>query len=250
MEKNTLNSVNIDSVYKFNNRYLIYSLAKRKSNKLFIVFSALSPKPGYNLMSYYALQKQLQGNVLHIMDNFGAHGCYLLSTSKSIEIQNAVLSLIKEVINTNNISKDNIYFLGTSKGGTMAILYSLMLGYGTAIVGEPQIKLGNFLFRQNWENIEEARSLIYVMTGKINIADKEYLNALIEDIFKNYGDKFKGKIHLLVGKKTGYFENHIVYFNAYCKQYNIKTDKVDIILLDISTHAEVIEPFLEQVLKL
>jgi hypothetical protein len=30
-------------------------------------------------MSYFALGASLDATVVHIMDNFGAHGCYLLS---------------------------------------------------------------------------------------------------------------------------------------------------------------------------
>lgn len=232
-----------DGAYKFNKIYLNYSFKKKESDKLFVVFSGMtSTAPGVNTMSYYGLREQLGGNVLHIADSFGNHGCYLLSISGNTEIQEAVMSLINIAMVERNILKDNLFLVGTSKGATTAISFGLLLGFGNIICGDPQIKLGDELFNvpaPTWE------SVAYVMTGRINPVDRFVLNDMIEGLFKKHGKSFEGSMIVLAGKR--YFDKHCRYLIEYTEKYNVKG--IDVRELDISTHKEIIEPFYDEMSK-
>lgn len=226
-----------DGAYKFKKIYLKYSLKKKKSDKLFVVFSGMtSTEPGVNAMSYYGLRDQLAGNVLHIADSFGNHGCYLLSISGDTEIQEAVIALINKVMVEQNISKENLFLVGTSKGATSAIMFGLRLGFGNIICGDPQIKLGDEFFdiqALTWD------SVAYVMTGRIDPDDRKQLNDLIEEFFSEYGESFEGNMVVLTCQR--YFEMHGKPLIEYIEKYNVKG--IDVKGLEIATHKEIIEPF-------
>lgn len=143
------------SLFKFKNRYLIYSLKKRPVETLTFIFSGVDATSGFCRMSYYGLREQLNSNVVHIMDNYGAHGCYLLSIAGDRQVRNAVVSLIRSLQTELGISNDKTYFVGTSKGATTAIAYALMVGGGVVVAGEPQIMLGDFIFNKNWMELEQ-----------------------------------------------------------------------------------------------
>jgi len=201
-----------DRLFKFKNRYLTYAVRSRPTSKaLVIIFSGVDATSSFCRMSYYGLREELNANVIHIMDNFGAHGCYLLSIAGDQQIRNAVISLIRSLQSEMGVGNNDTYLVGTSKGATTAIAYALMIGGGTVIAGEPQINLGDFIYNLKWHNLEQWRSLAYTMLGRVNEDDRHLLNGYISDIGKKYASRFSGKMIIHHGK-TGYFENHIVHF--------------------------------------
>lgn len=232
-----------DGAYKFNKIYLSYSFKKKESDKLFVVFSGLtSTKPGVNTMSYYGLREQLDGSVLHISDDFGAHGCYLLSISGSTEIQEAVMSLIKGVMAERNVPKENLFLVGTSKGATSSVMFGLLLGFGNVICGDPQITLGDVCFdfpSPTWS------SIAHVMTGRINPDDRKTLNGLIENVFAEHGESFEGNILVLMNRS--YLNRHGRPLAEYCEKHNVRG--ITVKHLDITTHKEIIKPFYDEMNK-
>ncbi|MEG6617382.1 accessory Sec system protein Asp2 [Peptococcaceae bacterium 1198_IL3148] len=236
-----------DGVFKFKNRYIIYSLKRGSSNKLYVVFSGVDSTPGFTRMSYYGLRDSLDGNVLHIKDSFGAHGCYLLNVSGCNQVRNAVLALLKESINQLNIPRESLYLVGTSKGGTIALAYGMMLGFGNVIVGEPQVRIGDFLFSKGWKNAEYFKSIAYVMTGRINEEGKELLNSKFKEIIAQCGSRFRGTIEIITGIKTLYLENHVDYFIQYAKEFGVDESRINVEVIDIEKHDDIVEPFLRRV---
>lgn len=200
-----------DRLFKFKNRYVIHAVKRRHHSKsLVIVFSGVDATSSFCRMSYYGLREQLNANVVHIMDNFGAHGCYLLSISGDEQIRNAVISLIRSLQHEMGIGNPETYLVGTSKGATSAIAYGLMIGGGNVIAGEPQVRLGDFIYNPKWPELEQWRSLAYAMLGRVREDDRAHLNDCIESIAKRYGPRFSGSMSIHYGK-TGYWENHISY---------------------------------------
>jgi hypothetical protein len=144
-----------DKIYKYKNRYVVYAVHRRPlSQKIVFVFSGVDSIPGFCRMSYFGLAQKIDANVVHVMDNYGAHGCYLLNISGDNQIRNAVVSLIRQVSEELVKGIAETYFIGTSKGATTAIAYALMFGSGKVICGEPQILIGDFIYQKNWENFE------------------------------------------------------------------------------------------------
>ncbi|QOL24416.1 hypothetical protein LP316_08540 [Thalassotalea sp. LPB0316] len=239
-----------DRLFKSKNRYLIYSIKKRTaSNKLVFVFSGVDATPGFCRMSYYSLHEELNENTVHVMDNYGTHGCYLLNVSGDAQIRNVTISLIKELQQELNISLENTYFVGTSKGGTTALLYSLMLGGGNVLAGEPQIKLGEFIYGDRWEDLEQFRALAYAILGRVDVDDKEKLNQLVFEIIERYGPRYKGKIEIIYGSNTGYGPTHIFPFYELSQKVEID-GRIKLFEQEFSDHGEVVQPFLDRLTKI
>lgn len=234
-----------DRLFKFKNRYLIYAIKRRpNSKKLVIAFSGVDATSSFCRMSYYGLREELNANVVHIMDNFGAHGCYLLSIAGDQQIRNAVIGLIRSLQSELGLGNDNTYLVGTSKGATTALAYALMIGGGTVIAGEPQIRLGDFIYGKKWQDLEQWRSLAYTMIGRVNEEDRHRLNEYLFEIVNRYGSRFQGKMIIHYGK-TGYWGNHICYFRDLFVSMGIGA-KLDCIEHEFIAHNDVVPIFTSQ----
>jgi hypothetical protein len=233
-----------DRLHKFKNRYVTYTVRPRPdSKKLAFVFSGVDATPGTCRMSYFALGEKLDATVVHIMDNFGAHGCYLLSVAGDQQIRNAVIALIRLLQEEFSCTDKQTYFLGTSKGATTAIVYALMTGGGNVLCGEPQILIGDFIFSERWQELEQWRSLAYAMLGRVDPCDRPLLNRVVLDIVERYGSRFKGEIAIDVGD-TGYLEKHVSHLQALSRDLGID-NRIHIKCHEFTKHDEVIPVFLE-----
>lgn len=236
----------VDRLYKFKNRYLVYSIHPREhSGRLAIVFSGVDATAATCRMSYFALGATLNATVVHIMDNFGAHGCYLLSIAGDQQIRNAVISLIRELQSEFACTQQATYFLGTSKGATSAIAYSLMTNGGEVVCGEPQIMLGDFIYSANWQGLEQWRSLAYAMLGRVNTDDRNILNEVILDIVRRYGPRYSGEMQIHVGN-TGYLENHIRHLISAADGIGL-SQRIRVEQHSFTSHGDVVPVFLESI---
>jgi hypothetical protein len=238
-----------DRLFKFKNRYIIHSIKYETGNKrLVFMFSVVDATPGFCRMSHYAKRELTGASTVHIMDNLGAHGCYLLSIAGDRQVRNAVLSLIKSVIAELDIDPSEVYFAGTSKGGTTAIAYSMMLGCGNVIAGEPQTLLGDFIYNSNWEQLEQWRSLSYAITGRVDPDDRPGLNALIPEVINQYAYKYRGRVSVILGE-TGYWKTHIEPLQNLFEVNGIG-EKLQIDRRDFTQHNDVIPAFDEAMAKI
>lgn len=200
-----------DRVFNFKGRHIVHSVhARPDSKRLVFVFSGVDSTPGATRMSYFGLGRSIDATVVHVKDGFGTHGCYLLSVAGDEQVRNAVLSLIRSLQAEFAVGNARTFFIGTSKGASTAIAYGLMAGGGHVIAGEPQIRLGDFIFGLPAvkEVAEWQRSLAYTMMGRFDEGDGGRLNKVITDIAARYGSRFQGSIEILVGE-TGYYDKHI-----------------------------------------
>ncbi|MFT6533889.1 MAG: hypothetical protein ACJASC_003455, partial [Limimaricola cinnabarinus] len=70
----------------------------RPGRPLVVVFSGVDTVPTRCKTSYYGLHAHLDASVAHIHGNFGAHGNYLLRRGGDDRIQEAVLALLRMLI--------------------------------------------------------------------------------------------------------------------------------------------------------
>jgi hypothetical protein len=231
-------------LFAFEGVPLIYSVAARaRSNRVVFVFSGIDEAPCSPRMSYYGLRDDLDATVVHVMDHFGAHGCYLLSLAGDDRVQRATLALIRRIQSSLSVSNDATHLIGTSKGATAAVLYALMLGDGHVIAGEPQIRLGDFIYDADWSETDQWRSLVYTILGEVPSDGRGRLNDLIDKILKDQAPGFKGTMTLLHGSGTGYWEQHIRHFADIAKQAKWRA-RVECVEEKFNDHLEVVKPFL------
>lgn len=234
-------------VDKSGSQYINYELTERPGKPLVFVFSGVDTVPGRCRTSYYGFHNTLDASVVHIADNFGAFGCYFLAISRDESINQAFHALVHKIRLELGVPLERTYFVGTSKGATTAILASLSEGGGTVIAGEPQIKLGDFVFHENWQSSPSSPALSHVISGRIDEGERDYLNTLVEKAIVRDASDYRGQIEILYGEKTGYHWRHLRHIEPYLATTNFDMKRLVLVDCGIETHNDIIGVFQDKI---
>jgi hypothetical protein len=156
-----------------------------------------------------------------------------------------VVTLIRRLQEEFECTEKQTYFLGTSKGATTAIAYAFMTAGENVLRGEPQNLLGDFIYQDRWQELEQFRSLAHTMMGRVDLCDRPLLNRVVLDIAQRYGPSFKGEITIHVGD-TFYLEKHVSHLSRISKELCFDS-KIHIKSHEFTKHEEVIPVFLDTV---
>jgi hypothetical protein len=236
---------------------LIYETTIRPGKPLVVVFSGVDTQAGRCATSYYGLHWQLDASVVHIHDNFGAHGNYLLQLDTDPEVGWATVNLLRQLMAETGTRPRDLWLVGTSKGATTALCMALMLRAGNCIAAEPQILLGDFFYPDNrdWSAQEDLRAMAYAMMGRVDAEDKTVLNAIVPTLLRRWLPQYKGKALVIFGKGTGYYSQHIVHLDDALKRVQAdaaavaKTLRVTLREEPFSRHIDVVPVFLDILFK-
>ncbi|OUX90687.1 MAG: hypothetical protein CBC03_04845 [Pseudoalteromonas sp. TMED43] len=234
-------------VEKYGSQYINYEVTERPGKPLVFVFSGVDTVPGRCRTSYYGFHNTLDANVVHIADNFGAFGCYFLAISRDESINQAFCALVHKIREELGVPLESTYFVGTSKGATTAIIASLSEGGGTVIAGEPQIKLGDFVYHDNWQSSLSSSALSQVIAGRIDDGEREYLNELVEKAIKRNASDYRGNIEILYGEKTGYHWRHLRHLEPYFATTSFDMKRLVLVDCGIETHNDIIGVFQQKI---
>lgn len=198
---------------------LKYLYENNGSKRLLVVFSGFSPtKPLYN---YVRTIKDIKTvNKLFILDDFGFRGSYYWFENGD----DFPLQLTKELIEIKSKGCEELYTLGTSKGGTCAIYFGLVFNAKHVYSGACQYLVGNYL------NLEERLPILSGMLGAgFKRSDVDRLNNMMPNLLKKCKDA-RTVVHLLYSKKEHTYDEHIVYL-------------IEDLILNNIPYTEVVEDF-------
>ena len=151
----------------YNGHEIKYLYKDCKSDKLCIVFSAFPQKgnmPGYNYVR--SLWNRGGVNLLYICDDMvkiPTGGSYYLGSNGDYWGINAVKALIEEFTKKRKYVKR--VGIGSSKGGTAALMFGLELQFDAVIIGGCQYKIGSYL------NCPYHYKSLQVLTGMKHVSD-------------------------------------------------------------------------------
>src|SRR5699024_1804150 len=123
-------------------RYLLYK-SEENSDSLLFVFSAVNKLFDFTY-NYRASLVDFPGTVCYIIDDFGDQGSYYLANSRNFAEFRSVQQAMAHIANDLGIPLENAAALGSSKGGTGAIIHGVSAGIKHVVAGGPQYKIGNF----------------------------------------------------------------------------------------------------------
>jgi hypothetical protein len=140
--KNNLKVKNLQ-IYKD----LFYTLESPKidfaSPRLLVVFSSVADLP-YNadiarrnfFVNFPSISKYIPNNtyILRISDIGGIIGSFYMNTNFSNTIEENIQNLIKTILKSKNIAKEDVVLYGGSKGGTAALYHGILGRYKVASV--------------------------------------------------------------------------------------------------------------------
>lgn len=168
--------------------------------KLAIVFSAISEKLDFTF-NYRKSMAKFDGDVLYILDDFGDQGAYYSSSDRTSAEFRSVSGLIEKVIQETGVSKANVVALGSSKGGTGALIHGVSSGLGRVIVGGPQYRVGDFLK-------DPHPNVLRYIAGGTGRSDIAWANGLVYRYLMS-GQR-STRITCLVGERDGHYRRHVI----------------------------------------
>jgi len=83
--------------------------------------------------------------------------------------------VISDAANRNNISKDRIYIIGSSKGAVGALLCAFLCGYDNVIVNAPQFRIGSYVKRRS----------VDILNFMLSKHDMYHLDTIVQNIIMN-----------------------------------------------------------------
>lgn len=159
---------------------------KRNSEVLAIVFSGLDAEDNKRVFNYVKGLRKLRVNLLFLSDPYGYRGSYYWKEEGTTQPYDETETLIATIINKGNYSK--IITLGSSKGGSAAILHGFKIGANCILACANQFKIGSY--------ISEYPKVFKHMVGvDVNDTDIENLNHEYETLLQT---NYKGsELHLI-----------------------------------------------------
>lgn len=97
--------------------------------------------------------------ILRIMDFNRSHGSFYLNTNNYVNFEQRIQELISKVSQKHDISTDNIILMGSSKGGTGALVHGLLGNYKILSI-DPIVNDNYFVDNKNdWHFMKGSREL-------------------------------------------------------------------------------------------
>lgn len=154
-----------------------YLYHRGTSGDLVVVFSAFAPglKPSYNYVR--SLWGHADAHLLFIRDDFvnlPSGGAYYIGSKGDSHGQDAVLTLIRHI--RKRCGAKHVIGVGSSKGGTAALLFGCMLPMDAIIIGAPQYYIGSYM----QEHKPDSLALLATSSGGTPTAeDIAFLDAIV-----------------------------------------------------------------------
>lgn len=216
---------------------LKYIYENHGSKRLVISFTAFSDKPCFN---YYRTLKGFGYDKLFLQDNFGYKGSYLLYENGSELPYILTTGLLNEILSKKKYQE--IVTLGTSKGGSDAIIFGLKIGATAIYSGANQYYIGKYL---NTE-VDNRRAVFKAMMGE-NAGDKEQsvLDSIMPNLLKEFSNS-TSHIYLLYSKAEHTYDDHLKDMIMDIKKTNIQFTEI---VENFNDHNDVGRFFIPYILK-
>lgn len=187
------------------NRYerLHYLLqTNRRSDTLVVCFSGFG-NGGAAKYNYINTLKSVNANKLFILDNFGYNhqGSYYLGEQGDFFLPNMVISLIKKVQKERKIN--HVVMVGSSKGGSAALFYSIKMEAEACIIGAPQYFIGDYL------SIDKHLPILEGIMGNTLSESVDRLNRVMSDCVRDASLQ-KPTVYIHYSPKEHTYPEHIV----------------------------------------
>ena len=168
----------------FENR-IKYLYFNRGSRVLAVVFSCMDTDDKNRIYNYVKGLVDVKVDLLYLSDPFGYRGSYYWKDKGNDQPLHMTQRLLKKIIGSKQY--DCTCFLGSSKGGSAAILHGALLGADYILAGSNQYNIGSY--------VAQSPDIFFGMTGeKVNKEAETRLN----DEFASYFDMIPDKTRLLI----------------------------------------------------
>lgn len=194
--------------------YLEMDSKKEAPTSLIFVFSAMAPIGDFSY-NYKSTLDSIDAKIFYILDDFGDQGSYYLQEHYDRGIYETVQKFISLKVEEHMLDNSTLYFLGSSKGGTAAMLHGSKFKNARIIVGAPQTKIGSFVSKPH------PNVLSYMTTGNTQ-ADIEALDQVLYD--PSWVFAAGVKVTVLVGTGDHHYRNHVLPWFDHARKVGISAE--------------------------
>lgn len=166
---------------------------------LVVAFSAMAPDGSFTY-NYKRLLDGLPVHRLFILDDFGEGGAYYYADHRSTHIRDDVEHVIRSAMESLCVPAERVAFVGSSKGGTAALIHGAALGVAKVVVGAPQVRIGAHV-SANRPNIERF------MAGGNSPEDRLWLDEIVPREAARM--PHQTRLDLFVGSRDHHLRNHV-----------------------------------------
>lgn len=219
---------------------------KSKHKYLVVIFQGIKDLNRKSYYNYIKTLKDIDAPRLYIKDDYGTdektQTSYYLGPNKTFTIAEKVLKLIEQVRTQLGIAKKNVICAGSSKGGYAGLYFSHKGKYGYAVVGGPQVLVGNYLSKGKIDGNEEKSILppiLKYLAGEITIENIEWANNILFNVIKE--SNHEPTIYLHVGKGEPHYKHHVLPLMEFFKELGKR--KIYLDLADYDTHKDLARHF-------
>lgn len=185
-------------------RYLLLKPRGGQARRLIVSFSgfaAESNRPRYNYIRTLSRFKDLK---LFLLDDFGfeQRGSYYLGEGGHFFLREMIPQLVEKIAAEAGVRER--VFLGSSKGGTAALLHGLASGADRVIMGAPQYYIGQYL-----NGTPEHRKILSTVAGSASEAAIRQLDQLLPGLVAGAAGGNKPRVYLHYSKSEHTYREHI-----------------------------------------
>ncbi|MEX3504911.1 heparinase II/III family protein [Corynebacterium sp. LK2510] len=182
-------------------RYLVdWDDQSTPPERLLVVFSAVTAKYDFTY-NYRASLLNFPGAVAYIIDDFGDQGSYYAANGRNFAEFRSVQGALNHIVSNLGLSMDRVMTLGSSKGGSGAILHGVAAGVSHVFAGAPQYKIGSFTSKPH-------PSILRYLAGGTSEADVAWADGIMRSVLES-GER-STPISIVVGKRDGHFRHHVI----------------------------------------
>ena len=182
---------------------LKYLLQTNSSSDTLIVCFSEFGNGGAAKYNYINTLKSVDAHKLFILDNFGYNkqGTYYLGENGDWFLPDMIVDLVQSIRKELHIN--HLVMVGSSKGGSAALYYSILTEADACIIGAPQYFIGNYL------NDDKHRLLLTGITGDASKASVDKLNCVMPECVRN-NPRRKPRVYIHYSPKEHTYHEHIV----------------------------------------
>lgn len=185
-------------------RQLTYLLVAPKTlegrSRMMVVFSAIGAEFDFTY-NYRSALSAADAYKLYILDDFGKRGSYYYADHRDESIYRSIQMFLKQMFEKHSISVENVTCIGSSKGGTAAIIHGIPLGVGSIIAGAPQSRPGTYLGLN-------APEMLEFIAGDDSEASRSWLDGLLERTVTMGATS--SVVRIFVGRADHHYQDHVL----------------------------------------
>lgn len=216
-------------------------LKKKSSDTLIISFSGFAGG-GPARYNYMNTLKTVNANQLFILDDFGykKQGSYYLGENGDWFLPDMIESLIKTIKAKNNIKQ--VVMIGSSKGGSAALYYSIKMQADACVIGAPQYYIGDYL------SIDRHLPILEGIMGNRSQKSIDKLNRVLSDCISSSPTN-KPNVYIHYSPMEHTYSEHIVYMTKDLIEHDYKVfEDADYDYTDHDNVAKYFPKYLQEVL--